>query len=764
MGKKSKKNKNKSPQQTQSEPKIQTKVEPAIVTDSIETFEEKFTVKDFDEKKAYMLELEKKLEVESKALQKESILLEEKTNQLNSKDIQLQAIFANLDSDIERTKEDKLNVQDIEISKIRLTKIEQLNSELEEERLIRNKYLNSAKEELELEKSNLLQEKIAFQKVKSDFDLKYSTFELDSRILEERLTEIDSVIKNKIEDGISDERETLTKQLNSKEEHLEELRNSLNQYSVQLERYKTVYAELGEDPIVILNKINTLEKDNNNLKNELANLPTKELEAEFEILQKKHESLEYQFNDIKSLYESKIKELENNEFYRLKFENVNQLLIHEQSKANQYEAETKNLQSRIDRLTSNNGANIDREALIRDISRPIIKFNNEDNVYVESGSQPISEIEWLKSIQENCEKYEIQFPERILYAFHTSLKISDWSQLTVLAGVSGTGKSELPRLYSAFGGINFISVAVQPTWDSSDDLLGYFNSIDNKFDAQPLLRFLVQSTTQLKNYVSIVLLDEMNLAHVENYFAEFLSKLEERRGSLNKDLPHIEVKLGAGVEPFPLGLRRNILWTGTMNQDETTKSLSDKVLDRGVVINFPRPTVFQRRSSMKPLSKTENLLKYETWAGTRDKPGWVKRELEFSDEQMKELNRLKGICEEINAYLSNVNRDLGHRIWHQIEFYIANYPKVSRLVGLYEDLTDELKEAMHTAFEDQIVQKIMPKLRGVETHDYNMECCFNKVIKLLEDEGFNLTQDIEKACNNGLCSFIWCSNEYLKEE
>ncbi|MCI5778660.1 MAG: hypothetical protein MR051_02415, partial [Lentisphaeria bacterium] len=63
----------------------------------------------------------------------------------------------------------------------------------------------------------------------------------------------------------------------------------------------------------------------------------------------------------------------------------------------------------------------------------------------------------------------------------------------VLAGVSGTGKSELPRLYSHFGGLFFEPLSVQPNWDSQESMLGFFNSIDNKFDAQPVLRFLAQS-------------------------------------------------------------------------------------------------------------------------------------------------------------------------------------------------------------------------------------------------------------------------------
>ncbi|HIB83311.1 MAG TPA: chromosome partitioning protein ParA, partial [Chromatiaceae bacterium] len=203
----------------------------------------------------------------------------------------------------------------------------------------------------------------------------------------------------------------------------------------------------------------------------------------------------------------------------------------------------------------------------------------------------------------------MHFNPRILKAFHTALKTAEWSPITVLAGVSGTGKSELPRLYSHFGGLMYEPLSVQPNWDSQESMLGFFNSIDNKFDAQPVLRFLAQSQKSweegddgypgLEDAVCMILLDEMNLAHPELYWSEFLSKLETRRGKSGKgggiDLPFIPVKIGAGMLPYELKLGRNVLWAGTMNQDETTKSLSDKVLDRSIIIHFPRPTTLKRR-------------------------------------------------------------------------------------------------------------------------------------------------------------------------
>ncbi len=302
----------------------------------------------------------------------------------------------------------------------------------------------------------------------------------------------------------------------------------------------------------------------------------------------------------------------------------------------------------------------------------------------------------------------------------------------MLAGVSGTGKSELPTLYSHFGGIVFEPVSVQPNWDSQESMLGFFNSIDNQFDAQPLLRFLAQSqktwTSEypgLRDAVSLVLLDEMNLAHPELYFAEFLSTLEERRVTAAGACRTLTVKIGAGLKEYQLPLGRNVLWAGTMNQDETTKSLSDKVVDRSIIIHFPRPTNLERRIKQNTLEDSPGrcCCTGKTWEE------WCAREIEFGSE----IEPYKAFVEEINTALAVAGRAIGHRVWQSVEFYMANYPAVR--AAQRNDDADALRAAMHVAFEDQLVQKIMPKLRGIDTRGATKTLCLDRIESLVVVEG-----------------------------
>lgn len=251
----------------------------------------------------------------------------------------------------------------------------------------------------------------------------------------------------------------------------------------------------------------------------------------------------------------------------------------------------------------------------------------------------------------------------------------------------------------------------------------------------------------------MILLDEMNLAHIELYFAEFLSKFELRRGSPNVML---DIKLGTGAKMnYQIPLDTNLLWVGTMNEDETTKSLSDKVLDRAFSINFPRPEKLLSRGKLKKLDEIKEFeyLDRKVWNS------WIQKETIFTENKKEIIKKYRNIADEINAKLKITGRAIGHRVWQSIEFYINNHPEV---IYNRNDL-DMLDKKTKTAFEEQLVQKIMPKLRGIETHGKEKEALMS-IKDILSQENFAITEDFELAMDNPYGQFIWSSANYLKEE
>ena len=582
------------------------------------------------------------------------------------------------------------------------------------------------------------------------------------QLKQEELENQESDLKKLVSDAMADREANFRTQLEAKERALQELREKVKYLTQEQDAVEKFKVSIGENPAIIENEILHLQRTVTELKEELSRMVPAEIQKERDDLKKEYEDQTAEIAELEKENRLLIKkngELASLETMNISLESKNEELA---SLVRELRSQNDTYKVRIERMSSSEPKLADREQRIAQINKGIpLPLIGADM------PMKLSELAWLENIYNQCDQYGIHFPQRILYAFHTALKIADWSSITVLAGVSGTGKSELPKLYAAFGGFNFINVPVQPSWDSQESMLGFFNSIDNRFEPEPLLRFLVQCTEDVdySKYMSIVLLDEMNLAHVEYYFADFLSKLETRRGTSKRTVPSVELKLGAGVEPYQLRLERSILWTGTMNQDETTKSLSDKVLDRGLVINFPRPSKFRSRKAMGILDKAVRetnrpMLSKNQWGK------WIVQEAALQGDQEKELHLYRSIVEDINGEMEHVGRALGHRVWQSIEYYILNYPTVTEEQQKLAsgEMSGALRESMKIAFEDQIVQKIMPKLRGVETRGKGREH-LDKIEAMLEDKGFErLKDDFEIACEQGYGQFIWNSAKYIEAD
>jgi hypothetical protein len=567
-------------------------------------------------------------------------------------------------------------------------------------------------------------------------------------------------LQDEVEEQVGERRKSLeATEANFRAENAR-LREALNIQTRLIGAFEQLKQQLGgKDPAEILRALNSQTDELKRLREELATRPTEEMRERYQMLESDARNQRARVDELeRQIVSNEVAVAEIGDLRRQNSE-LNAENKSLAQRASIFEGSANEAQSELNRLRAAYERPAEVEARYKEIEMP--------HISVDKAKQPvqheIDEITWLTGIGNACDTYGLHFNPRILKAFHTALKTAEWSPLTVLAGVSGTGKSELPRLYSHFGGIYFEPLSVQPNWDSQESMLGFFNSIDNKFDAQPVLRLLAQSQKPwsndypgLQDAVCLVLLDEMNLAHPELYFAEFLSKLELRRGRKGSDVPFIPVKIGAGMKPYELSLGRNVLWTGTMNQDETTKSLSDKVLDRSIIINFPRPTELMRRLKLTPLDERNRgpALHKASWQS------WLVQGSIFPEEVIKPF---KAFIENMNAALAISGRALGHRIWQSIEYYMANYPDVR--AALAEKDESSTHKAMHIAFEDQLVQKVMPKLRGIDTRGKSKTECLDKIrgqiVAGINGNSFNLAEDFDLACELGYGQFIWQSANYL---
>ena len=266
---------------------------------------------------------------------------------------------------------------------------------------------------------------------------------------------------------------------------------------------------------------------------------------------------------------------------------------------------------------------------------------NKDVKANEIGAFTGSYIDAIDIIQSTIYKRGSFYSKDLLRNFCALLNTHD---IIFFAGDSGIGKTNLVKRFAeAIGGVSKI-IPVKPNWTSPDDLLGYYNPIEKRFISTPFLDAIYEAQMN-PNKLYLVCLDEMNLARIEYYFADFLSKLEDRSENITLELYSEKEDLLTTDESFELieelsdsivvddsslkyksadsnianinqiikdiatlkqmknkrsrvKIPQNIRFIGTLNVDDTTYYLSPKILDRVHIIKFDNP-IFTDKESIK---------------------------------------------------------------------------------------------------------------------------------------------------------------------
>ncbi|AGA67871.1 GTPase subunit of restriction endonuclease [Desulfitobacterium dichloroeliminans LMG P-21439] len=324
---------------------------------------------------------------------------------------------------------------------------------------------------------------------------------------------------------------------------------------------------------------------------------------------------------------------------------------------------------------------------------------------------------FLDTLNSLARESGLAYDPKDLINFHTAMKSSS---LVILAGMSGTGKSQLVQLYGRALGIEqqVVMIPVRPAWTDDADLIGYVDAIHMVYRPGDcgLVNTLIKAS-QEKESLFIICFDEMNLARVEHYFSQFLSVLEMEGHRRRLRLYNEEVKErlynGQEYEPTVL-IGDNVMFVGTVNLDESTYHFSDKVLDRANVIslnvldfaelkglNFDK-----RRTGKKP-----EVVTYTQYAALKKEEST----LELTD---REIEFFSGF----NRALRETNKNLGFgpRVVRQIAKYISNLPQSTYL-------------SRQQAFDLQVVQRILTKLRGPEDQLKPLLGAFNSRVNQLEE-------------------------------
>lgn len=347
-----------------------------------------------------------------------------------------------------------------------------------------------------------------------------------------------------------------------------------------------------------------------------------------------------------------------------------------------------------------------------------------------TGAEGRSEEDFLHELVQTARDRGLLYSERDLLNFHTAMKSST---LVILAGMSGTGKSRLVEVYGGALGLAHDTqlriIPVRPSWTDDADLIGYVDSIHNVYRPGDsglidILRNAAHEQNRDKLY--IVVFDEMNLARVEHYFSQFLSVLEmpQSRRKLHLYNEALVGRLYNSAEfPPELLIGDNVMFVGTVNLDESTYHFSDKVLDRANVLSLEvLPFHLLKELKEKHVKKSDQ----------QSKTPWALKEFrQFKnpDESVLLTDREIEFFEQLHLTLDQVRgQGIGHRIVRQIDTYLKNLPDSDAL-------------PRRTAFDLQLVQRVLTKLRGpqeqltplIGTYQENADPTNSSLLRLLSD-------------------------------
>ena len=230
------------------------------------------------------------------------------------------------------------------------------------------------------------------------------------------------------------------------------------------------------------------------------------------------------------------------------------------------------------------------------------------------------------------------------------------ARIIILQGISGTGKTSLAYAFGKFVQKDSTVVSVQPSWRERTELYGYFNEFTKKYSETEFLRAIYEANYYRDPHM--VILDEMNIARVEYYFAEMLSILEMPRQEerimdiVSATWDNDPCLIEAGNVQIP----DNVWFVGTINNDDSTFAVADKVYDRAIPIDLDsRADAFECEPTPPIYISTDHLNALFDQA---------KREHPVSQEMLDKL-------EQVNAYLiKNFRLAFGNRIMKQIRDYV----------------------------------------------------------------------------------------------
>lgn len=300
-------------------------------------------------------------------------------------------------------------------------------------------------------------------------------------------------------------------------------------------------------------------------------------------------------------------------------------------------------------------------------------------------------------------KHEYYFEINIVRAFIAGMNAS---RLIILEGLSGTGKTTLPRMFNDFIGGKTHFYPVQSTWRDRTDVVGYYSDFTKQFKETEFLKDLYTANYARKS-LNLMVLDEMNISRVEYYFADFLSILEYPKEDWLVPLINDSSRMALPkmLVDGKIRIPENTWFIGTLNIDDSTFTVSDKVYDRAIPIDFRElamPITCECSSDPWPLSATELIGAFQN-----------AMKIEQNKLTIREKEKFAKLC----AYTTDIfDIQFGNRILNQLYNFLP----------VYVALGGSKEEAIDFIFARKIIRKVDGK------YESYVSVGLNKLLKYIQ--------------------------------
>lgn len=273
------------------------------------------------------------------------------------------------------------------------------------------------------------------------------------------------------------------------------------------------------------------------------------------------------------------------------------------------------------------------------------------------------------------------------------------SRLTILQGMSGTGKTSLPKIFTEALMGNCEIVEVESSWRDKNELIGYYNEFSKCFTPKKFTQVLYKARLN-PSVPTLIVLDEMNLSRIEYYFSDFLSLMENEEDKREFKLSNVKLFRTENGQKLPYSgltdghtvkIPTNVWFIGTANRDESTFAISDKVYDRAQTMNFDKraPKIYSFGSPLE-----QRFLPYDALVALFDaaKSGYA-----FDAENNAAVQKTEKL-------LAPYNISFGNRILRQIEDFVKIY------CACFGDKVAAERDAVERILLSKVVSKLENKI------------------------------------------------------